>query len=138
MTDNKPRHADHPQFPVVDGVLQIGGIALTRLAERVGRTPFFAYDRALLSARVTALRAQLPQGVALHYSIKANPMAALVQHMASLVDGLDVASGAELKTALDAGMAPSHISFAGPGKSEAELAQAVAAGACAAIAAAIG
>jgi diaminopimelate decarboxylase len=32
MTGNKPRHAPTPQFPVVDDVLQVGGIALTRLA----------------------------------------------------------------------------------------------------------
>jgi len=130
MIGTKPRHASILQFPVVDDVLQIGGIALTRLAQRVGRTPFYAYDRALLSARVHELRAQLPAAVALHYSIKANPMPALVQHMASLVDGLDVASGAELKTALDAGMAPWRISFAGPAKGELELTQAVAAGVC--------
>ena len=48
--------------------------------------------------------------------------------MARLVDGIDVASGGELKVALDAGMTPREISFAGPGKSEAELAQAIAAG----------
>jgi diaminopimelate decarboxylase len=126
----KPRHAPQIYFPVVDDVLQVGGIPLTRLAQRAGRTPFFAYDRALCTQRVRDLRAQLPQGVLLHYSIKANPMPALVQHMAGLVDGLDVASGGELKTALDAGMAPERISFAGPAKQEAELAQAVAAGVC--------
>jgi len=129
MTGTKPRHAPLP-FPVVDDVLQVGGIPLTRLAQRVGRTPFYAYDRAACTERVRALRARLPAAVALHYSIKANPMPALVQHMASLVDGLDVASGGELKVALDAGMAPQRISFAGPAKSEAELAQAIAAGVC--------
>jgi len=126
----KPRHIEHSQFPVVDDVLQVGGIALTRLAQRVGRTPFFAYDRGLLTQRVQDLRAQLPDAVALHYSIKANPMPALVQHMAQLVDGLDVASAGELKTALDTGKAPHSISFAGPAKTDAELAQAVAAGVC--------
>jgi diaminopimelate decarboxylase len=130
MTGTKPRHASHTQFPIVDDVLQLGGIPLTRLAQRVGSTPFFAYDRGHLTKRMQALRAQLPTAVALHYSIKANPMPALVQHMAGLVDGLDVASGGELKTALDAGMAPQHISFAGPAKREAELAQAIAAGVC--------
>ena len=130
MVGNKPRHVPHPHFPVVDDVLQVGGIPLTRLAQRVGRTPFYAYDRGLLGERVHALRAQLPAAVALHYSIKANPMPALVQHMAGLVDGLDVASGSELKTALDAGMAPHRVSFAGPAKGEAELAQAIAAGVC--------
>ena len=55
-------------------------------------------------------------------------MPALVCLMAGLVDGLDVASGAELRVALDAGVDPHQISFAGPAKSELELAQAVASG----------
>ena len=126
----KPVHAPQTQFPVVDDCLQVGGMALTRLARRVGSTPFYAYDRTLLTARVAHLRAHLPPAVALHYSIKANPMPALVQHMAGLVDGLDVASGGEMKVALDSGMPAARISFAGPGKSEAELAQALAAGVC--------
>ena len=130
MSTTKPRHAPQIHFPVVDGVLQVGGIALTRLAQRVGRTPFFAYDRALCTARVRELRTQLPEAVGLHYSVKANPMPALVQHLAGLVDGLDVASSNELRTALDAGMAPGRISFAGPAKTEAELAQGIAAGVC--------
>lgn len=130
MTGTKPQHAPQIHFPVVDDVLQVGGIPLTRLAERVGRTPFFALDRALCSARVGALRAVLPPQVALHYSIKANPMPALVQHMAGLVDGLDVASSGELRTALDTGKEPARISFAGPAKTAAELTQAVAAGVC--------
>ncbi len=126
----KPVHATQTLFPVVDDCLQVGGIPLTRLAQRVGSTPFYAYDRGVVSQRVRELRAALPAQLELHYSIKANPMPALVQHLAGLVDGLDVASGGELKVALDTGMAPERISFAGPGKSEAELAQAVAAGAC--------
>jgi diaminopimelate decarboxylase len=126
----KPVHAPQSQFPVIDNCLQVGGMALTRLAQRVGSTPFYAYDRALLTARAAHLRAHLPAGVALHYSIKANPMPALVQHMAGLVDGLDVASGGEMKVALDTGMPAARISFAGPGKSEAELGQALAAGVC--------
>jgi diaminopimelate decarboxylase len=130
MTGTKPRHAPQIYFPVVDDVLHVGGIPLPRLAQRVGRTPFYVYDRALCTRRVQELRAQLPDGVLLHYSIKANPMPALVQHMARLVDGLDVASGGEMKTALDAGMAAERISFAGPAKLDAELSQAIAAGVC--------
>ena len=127
---SKPVHADQILFPVVDNCLQVGGIPLTRLAQRVGRTPFYAYDRALVAERVRQLRSALPAGVELHYSVKANPMPALVQHLAGLVDGLDVASSGEMKVALDAGMRPADISFAGPGKQDAELAQAVAAGVC--------
>lgn len=125
----KPVHAEHTLFPVVDDCLQVGGVALTRLAQRIGSTPFYAYDRQLLTQRVAHLRAHLPRAVELHYSMKANPMPALVQHLSTLVDGIDVASAGELKVALDTGIAPERISFAGPGKSEAELARAVAAGA---------
>lgn len=101
---------------------------LTRLAARVGQTPFYAYDRAAMTARVAELRRHLPPEIELHYAMKANPMPAVVQHMAGLVDGIDVASGGELRVALDTTMAPRNISFAGPGKSDADLACAVAAG----------
>jgi diaminopimelate decarboxylase len=55
-------------------------------------------------------------------------MPAVVQHMAGLVDGIDVASGAELRVALDTPMQPARISFAGPGKSDGELSSAIASG----------
>ena len=123
-----PTHAPMLHFPVVDDCLQVGGLSLTRLAARVGQTPFYAYDRRLLDARVAELRAALPSEVKIHYAMKANPMPALVCHMARLVDGLDVASGNELNVALDSGMDPREMSFAGPGKRHQELVQAVAAG----------
>jgi len=129
VTDDSP--AIHPalrQFPAVDGCLQIGGVSLTRLADRVGSTPFFAYDRQLLSEQITELRRHLPSAIHLHYAIKANPMPAVVQHLNGLVDGFDVASALEMMTALDTGMSPERISFAGPGKTRAELDQAIAAG----------
>jgi diaminopimelate decarboxylase len=116
------------QFPVADGQLTVGGIPLARLAARVGQTPFYAYDRGLLDHRMKELRAALPARIRIHYAIKANPMPALVQHMARLADGLDVASAGEMKVALDTGCPPRAVSFAGPGKRHEELAQAVAAG----------
>ncbi|NMG28277.1 pyridoxal-dependent decarboxylase, exosortase A system-associated [Aromatoleum evansii] len=116
------------QFPIRNGELIVGGVPLTRLAARVGQTPFYAYDRQLLGARVGELREALPDAIDLHYAVKANPMPALVGVMAELVDGLDVASAGELRIALDAGCPPADISFAGPGKRDTELEQAVAAG----------
>jgi diaminopimelate decarboxylase len=110
------------------GELLLGGVPISRLAARVGQTPFYAFERRQLAARVAAVRAALPAGVGLHYAVKANPMPALVGFMRPLVDGLDVASAAEMALALDAGADPAHISFAGPGKREAELLQAVAVG----------
>jgi diaminopimelate decarboxylase len=115
-------------FPVLDDCLQIGGMPLTRFAERVGCTPFYAYDRQLIASRVAYLREHLPADVHVHYAVKANPMPALVQHMARLMDGLDVASAGEMRIALDTSVAPANISFAGPGKTEQELAGALAAG----------
>lgn len=128
--DKKPprRHAPITAFAVIDGSLHIGGVPLARLAARVGCTPFFAYDRRAISARVALLRDHLPNTVHLSYAIKANPMPAVVQYLAGLVDGLDVASAGELRVALDTPMPPDRISFAGPGKTADELAQAVAAG----------
>jgi len=111
-----------------DGCLQIGGQSLTRLADRIGQTPFFAYDRQLIAERVALLRRHLPEKLQLHYAIKANPMPAVVQQLRSLVDGFDVASAGEMLTALDSGVDPFNIAFAGPGKTDAELAQALAAG----------
>ena len=55
-------------------------------------------------------------------------MPAVVQHMATLVDGIDIASGGEQRVALDTPMDPGLISFAGPGKSDADLSCAIAAG----------
>lgn len=115
-------------FPSADGQLLVGGVPLKRLAARVGSTPFFAYDRARLESRVALLRATLPADIHLSYAMKANPMPAVVQHLARLVDSIDVASALEMQAALDTVMPSSNISFAGPGKTEAEIGQAVAAG----------
>ena len=110
------------------GEFLLGGVPLSQAVAAAGHTPCYLYDRERIAARVRDLRARLSPRVRLHYAIKANPMPALVCAMARLTDGLDVASGGELGVALDSGMDPEHISFAGPAKSEAELARAHAAG----------
>jgi diaminopimelate decarboxylase len=116
------------RFPVAGGSLTVGGVELGRLAERAGGTPFFAYDRTLLDERVASLRAALPDDVELGYAVKANPMPAVVQHLSGLVDSLDVASAGEMQVALDTPLPADRVSFAGPGKTDGELRQAIAAG----------
>ncbi|SFP47874.1 diaminopimelate decarboxylase [Nitrosomonas cryotolerans] len=128
MKKAHPRHALLNQFSLHDDCLQIGGMELTRLAQRVGKTPFYAYDRQKVTERIRFLRQHLPAEIHLHFAMKANPMPAVVQHLASLVDGIDVASAGEMNIALDTVMPPEKISFAGPGKSEFELSCAIAAG----------
>ena len=123
-----PTHAPMSQFSAVNGELMVGGLTLTQLAAQAGQTPFYVYDQALVRRRVAELRAALPQGIHLHYAMKANPLPAVVALLAqgaAAVDGIDVASGGELAVALALGANPQHISFAGPGKREAELRLAV-------------
>ncbi|WP_298577910.1 pyridoxal-dependent decarboxylase, exosortase A system-associated [uncultured Luteimonas sp.] len=111
-----------------DGELLVSGRPLSQVVDEVGGTPCYLYDRGQLEARARSLRALFPRDVLLHYAIKANPMPALAGFMRAHVDGFDVASAGELRVALDAGMDREHVSFAGPGKQEAELQRAQAAG----------
>ncbi|MFA9460976.1 pyridoxal-dependent decarboxylase, exosortase A system-associated [Thiohalorhabdus methylotrophus] len=127
MTANS-RHAPLSQFPVEDDQLLVGGRPLPDLAEQVGGTPFYAYDRDAMARRVHTLREALPKAVSLHYAVKANPMPAVVDYLRPRVDGFDVASLQEMRVALDAGAPPEQVSIAGPGKRPEELQAAVAAG----------
>jgi diaminopimelate decarboxylase len=90
-------------------------------------TPAYVYDFGIVAARIARLRAALPGQVAVHYAIKANPLPALLKAIAPLVNGLDVASAGEMDKALDV-MAAGAISFAGPGKRDAEIELAIRAG----------
>ncbi|PIP80868.1 MAG: pyridoxal-dependent decarboxylase, exosortase A system-associated [Gammaproteobacteria bacterium CG22_combo_CG10-13_8_21_14_all_40_8] len=116
------------QFKQRDGQLLIGNFTLRQLESRVGQTPFYAYDRQLIKQRIEIFRQHMPEDLLLHYAIKANPMPALVDFIQPQVDGMDVASLGELNIALNSGMAPEQISFAGPGKNELELQAAIACG----------
>jgi diaminopimelate decarboxylase len=106
---------------------RFGGQPIARLAAGHS-TPFYAYDSQRIIQRIADLRAVLPGSIGIHYAIKANPFLPLVRLLAGQVDGADIASAGELDLALQAGIAPGRISFAGPGKRDSELAQAVANG----------
>jgi len=116
------------QFKTDQNCLLVNGRSVMDLAEQLGSTPFYAYDSSLMTARVQQLREILPKEIHLHYAMKANPMPAVVQHMAKLVNGLDVASQGELEIALQTSTIPKNISFAGPGKRDPELLAAIEAG----------
>lgn len=113
-------------FVARDGILTIDGAKVTELvAQSGGATPLFVYSGAMLRARVAELRAAMPERLAIHYAMKANPFAPVLRLMGELVDGFDIASGGELGMALNAGLDPSRISFAGPGKRDMELQAAI-------------
>ncbi|KTT75688.1 pyridoxal-dependent decarboxylase, exosortase A system-associated [Sphingomonas sanguinis] len=119
----KPMGPIPPEFARQKDMLTIAGrSAVDWLAGRDG--PVFVYDMGLVAARVARFRAAFPS-IDLHYAIKANPFQPLLDAMAGLVDGFDVASAGELAKVAGLGR---PVSFAGPGKRDAELTAAIEAG----------
>jgi diaminopimelate decarboxylase len=107
-------------FGVSDGELLIGGVPVTSLAAQYG-TPLYVYDRGVIDKKLALLRDTLPHEFTIHYSVKANPNPAILNHFVRERCGLEIASSGELYTALYAGCPPQQILFAGPGKTEADL-----------------
>lgn len=123
----KPLGPIPPHFPAQGADLLIAGRAARAWAQEHG-TPLFVYDAAVVRARVAQLRAALPPAVRLHYAVKANPFGPLLALLAGLVDGFDIASAGELALITAQGIDPARAGFAGPGKRDAEIAAAIAAG----------
>lgn len=120
----KPMGTVPPDFGSQAGELLISGERAAALVDRAGETPLFVYDMSIVAARVARFRRAFP-GIDLHYALKANPFAELVRRIAPLVDGIDVASIGEVRGALAAGMGAERLSFAGPGKRDSELEDAI-------------
>lgn len=115
-------------FSGEEGMLLIGGCGAASLVDEAGDTPLFVYDFGIITAQMARLRAAMPDGLHIHYAMKANPYAPLLERMVALCDGFDVASAGEMELALKAGMDAAQISFAGPGKRDDELRAAMLAG----------
>lgn len=115
------------EFRADGSMLLVGGTRADELVSRAGDTPLFVYDLGMVDARIARFRAAFAD-VELHYAIKANSYAPLLEYVGKRVDGLDVASAGEMELALACGTPAERISFAGPGKRDAELAAAIAAG----------
>jgi diaminopimelate decarboxylase len=116
-------------FPRVDGVLYCENIPLSRIAAAAG-TPVYVYSAATIRDRYQRLDKALT-GVPhrLHYTLKANSSRAILDVIRGLGAGVDVVSGGELHRALAAGFKPFDIVFGGVGKTEAEIREALTAGA---------
>lgn len=112
-------------FTAIDGELAIDAHKVSELVVRAGATPLFVYSRHRIEARLAQLRAAMPKRLGIHFAMKANPFRPVLEVMSDLVDGFDVASSGEMTMAFAAGVSPQKISFAGPGKRDAELAAAI-------------
>ena len=84
-------------------------------------TPMYMYDRYKLEQNWGLLTNHLPDGIKIHYSVKANPSLAIIQTFSQLGANFEVASLGELKAVLRVGVSPSRIIFVGPGKTHSEL-----------------
>jgi len=123
----KPMGAIPAGYSGADNMLLISGRRADALVAEAGDTPLFVYDLDRIGRQIERFRAAFPS-VDLHYAIKANSYAQLLEHVAKHVDGLDVASAGEMELALAAGTGAGAISFAGPGKRERELEAAISVG----------
>ncbi|MFG2881774.1 type III PLP-dependent enzyme [Streptomyces sp. NPDC048297] len=99
------------------------------LLDHVGRLkddelPAYVYDLPALREHVQAIRAALPKRVELLYAAKANSDPLVLRTLAGHVDGFEVASGGELSH-VRALFPDIPVAFGGPGKTEAELTQAL-------------
>ena len=123
--DDLDQHSPHPYFGIENDCLMVGELCLWDVARLAGRTPFYVYALRYMTDRIQDLRRLFPREVRIHYSIKANPHPAVVQHLSRQVDGLDVASLREMEVAVNTDIGVDHISFAGPAKEDEELTRAV-------------
>lgn len=88
---------------------------LREIVRRYG-TPTYAFDMGRLRAQAKKLTAQLPEGVEILYSLKANASLGVCDVLAGCGLGADVASAGELATAVEAGFPVQNIFVAGPFK----------------------
>lgn len=96
-----------PHIPTVSGLSP----GLSSFLERSALpTPFLVVDGAVVSQKLNDLRRALPEAE-LFYAMKANPLPGVLALVASAGAGCDVASAAEIRLCLEAGIPPSRLSF---------------------------
>ncbi|HZZ93522.1 MAG TPA: diaminopimelate decarboxylase [Usitatibacter sp.] len=110
------------------GELRLEDVRLSDIARDFG-TPCYVYSRAAIESAFRAFDAGLA-GVdhLVCYAVKANSNLAILDMLQRLGAGFDIVSGGELARVLAAGGRADRVIFSGVGKSEAEIAYALASG----------
>lgn len=105
---------------------------LNLIHKKAYQTPFYLYDsyllQATLKAAIKAKEAVFGSYGHIHYAMKANHNKAILQMIQSYDLGVDCVSGGEIKCAIDAGFAANQVVFAGVGKTDLEICDALKAG----------
>jgi len=86
------------------------------------QTPFYYYDLEVLRASLAEIKCQIyERPFEVHYALKANVNPQVLKVIKEAGLGADCVSGGEVQAALDAGIVPSKIVFAGVGKADWEI-----------------
>lgn len=108
-------------FTYRNGDLFVEDVVVAELAKQYG-TPLFVYSRSYIQHHFRALASALAElNPLLCYAVKVNSNAAVIATLAAEGAGADVVSAGELMRARRAGIPANKISFAGVGKTEAEI-----------------
>ena len=76
----KPSGPIPPHFEAsADGQLAIGGVPVEDIVLEAGGTPVFAYDNNIVGSQIAQLKAAMPDGLAIYYSVSANPYEELLR-----------------------------------------------------------
>lgn len=114
-------------FDYREGRLFAEDVDVAAIAATVG-TPVYIYSSATIERHYRVFREALGPKAHVFYAMKANSNLGVLMTLARLGAGADVVSEGEIRKAMAAGIPPERIVFSGVGKTEAELAHAVAAG----------
>src|SRR3954465_2541134 len=117
---------DH--FNYLNGELHCEDVPAEKIARDVG-TPAYVYSKATLLHHYRQIAdAFAPVNATVCYSIKSCGNLNICRLLAEQGCGFDVASGGELYRALEAGGDPKKIIYAGVGKTDEEIREAIEAG----------
>jgi diaminopimelate decarboxylase len=115
-------------FNYKDGILFAEQVAVEKIAAEVG-TPVYIYSKATFLEHLRRLQqAYSTLDNMVCYSVKACGNINVLKLLAEAGSGFDIVSGGELYRVLQAGGDPSKIVFAGVGKTDAEIIEALNAG----------
>jgi len=115
-------------FTYKDGKLFAEKVAVEKIAAQVG-TPVYVYSKATFREHLRRLQQAYSElDTMICYSVKACGNINILKFLAEAGSGFDIVSGGELYRVLQAGGDPSKIVYAGVGKTDAEIIEALNAG----------
>jgi diaminopimelate decarboxylase len=113
-------------FNYKNGTLFAEDVSVERIAEQVG-TPVYIYSKATFKSHLLKIQQSYNRlDTMICYSVKACGNINILKFMAEAGSGFDIVSGGELYRVLQAGGDPSNTVFAGVGKTDAEILEALA------------